>query len=137
MFAIDVIRVKVILISTWKFMKIQTDLNVMFAWKLFTKIQAPLSIIEHIEGKNPFPCQITNKRIALNHHLVQHQAIHSEIKPFKCSIYSDGRIFKTKHQLSDHMIFHYELKFSCSHFDYKTHTKCNLNIHEKLISANK
>ena len=41
------------------------------------------------------------------------------------------RYFKTKHGLNNHTVFHYEPKFACSYCDYKTHTKGNLDRHEK------
>ena len=82
-------------------------------------------------GEKPFACQICDRKFTVKCALVQHQATHSEIKSFKCSICPEGRFFKTKSQLINHMVFHYEPKFSCSHCDYKSHTKCNLKTHEK------
>ena len=63
--------------------------------------------------------------------LVRHQATHSEIRSFKCSICPEGRFFKTKNQLTNHMVFHYEPKFACSHCDYRAHKKCDLDRHSK------
>ena len=82
-------------------------------------------------GEKPFACLTCYKKIARKHHLVQHQATHSNVRPFKCSICPEGRYFKTKPQLSNHIIFHYEPKFACSHCDYRTHTKQSLNKHLK------
>ena len=63
--------------------------------------------------------------------LVDHQATHSDVRNYKCSICQEGRFFKTKNGLNNHMVFHYEPKFACSRCDYKTHTSTNLKKHEK------
>ena len=82
-------------------------------------------------GEKPFACQTCDRKFAVLSTLVRHEATHSEIKSFKCSICPEGRFFKTKKELNQHMVFHYEPKFSCSHCDYKSHRKNNLNRHEK------
>ena len=82
-------------------------------------------------GEKPFTCQICDRKFVQKVQLLNHQTTHNEIKTFKCSICPEGRCFKTKSQLSHHMVYHYEPKFSCSHCDFKTHTKSNLNRHEK------
>ena len=83
-------------------------------------------------GEKPFACQICDRKFAHKSNLARHQVIHSEIKSFKCSICPEGRYFKTKHGLSNHMVFHYEPKFSCSYCNYKCHQKRKLNTHEKI-----
>ena len=82
-------------------------------------------------GEKPFACQICDRKFSLKSNLVQHQATHSEIKSFKCFICPKGRFFKTKDGLRNHMIFHYEPKFSCSFCDHKSYTKRCLKTHEK------
>ena len=82
-------------------------------------------------GKKPFACKICDKKFAQKIQLVNHQATHSEVKSFKCSICPEERFFKTKVGLNNHMVYHYEPKFSCNHCDYKSHTKSNLNSHIK------
>ena len=69
--------------------------------------------------------------------LTQHQATHSEVRSFKCSICPEGRSFKRKRDLNQHIVFHYEPKFVCSRCGYKTHTKSNLKTHEKIHDLNK
>ena len=81
--------------------------------------------------EKPFACQVCDKKFVQKNQLVNHQATHSEIKSFKCSICPEGRFFKTKVGLNQHMVFHCEPKFSCSLCDYKCHFKGNLKTHEK------
>ena len=88
-------------------------------------------------GEKPFSCQVCDRKFARKSALVQHQATHSDVRSFKCSICPDGRCFKTKSQLINHMVYHYEPKFACSHCDYKTHTRGNLKRHEKLHEKSK
>ena len=84
----------------------------------------------HTEEK-PFVCQICDRKFADKGQLVRHQVTHSDIRPFKCSICPEGRFFKTKRDLSSHMVFHYEPKFSCSHCDHKSYTTTHLKRHKK------
>ena len=88
-------------------------------------------------GEKPFVCQVCDKKFAVISNLTQRQATHSEIKSLKCSSFPKGRFFKTKRDLNQHMVFHYEPKFACSHCDYKTHTKQNLDKHRKNHNLNK
>ena len=88
-------------------------------------------------GEKPFACQVCNRKFAQKNNLVQHQATHSETRSFKCSICPEGRYFKTKVGLNNHMVYHYEPKFACSHCDYKTHTNGALKVHEKTHDKKK
>ena len=88
-------------------------------------------------GEKPYACQICNRKFIQKSTLVQHQATHSEIRSFKCSICPEGRFFKTKAGLTNHMVFHYEPKFACSHCDYKSYTTSGLKKHKKLHDKNK
>ena len=87
-------------------------------------------------GEKPFACQVCDRKFTQKAGLVQHQATHSEIKSFKCSICPEGKFFKTKSQLSHHMVFHYEPKFCCSHCDHKSYTASSLKRHEKTHLKN-
>ena len=83
-------------------------------------------------GEKPFACQVCARKFSRKYSLVQHEATHSEIKPFKCSICPEGRFFKTKNQLSLHMVFHYEPKFACCYCNHKSYTSSDLKKHEQL-----
>ena len=87
-------------------------------------------IIEFTQ-KKPFAWQVCDKQFAVKGNSVRLQATHSDVRSFKCSICPEGRYFKTKHGLSNHMVFHYEPKFTCNYCDYKTHRKYSLDRHLK------
>ena len=82
-------------------------------------------------GEKPFACQICDRKFAVKFQLVWYQAIHSDFRNFKCSICTEGRYFRTKDGLNNHMVYHYEPKFSCTYCDYKSYTKSDLAKHEK------
>ena len=82
-------------------------------------------------GEKPFACQVCDKKFAVKSALVQHQTTHSDVRPFKCSICPEGRYFKTKAGLTNHMVYHYEPKFACSHCNHKSYTSSDLKKHEQ------
>ena len=82
-------------------------------------------------GEKPFACQICDRKCVVKFSLVRDKATHSDVRSLKCSICPEGTFFKTKEQLKDHMIFHYEPKFSCSHCDHKSYRTGDLKMHEK------
>ena len=87
-------------------------------------------------GKKPFACQFCDRKFAQKSNLVRHQATHSDVRNFKCSICPDGRFFKTKFQLSTHMVYHFEPKFSCSYCDHKSYRKFDLSKNKKTHVEN-
>ena len=88
-------------------------------------------------GEKPFACQVCNKKFSRKDYLVRHQATHSEVRSFKCSICPEGRYFKTKAGLTNHMVYLYEPKFACNYCDYKSYTSGNLKRHIKTHDKNK
>ena len=87
--------------------------------------------------EKPITSRACDKKFAQKSQLVKHQATHSYVKSFKCSFCPEGRYFKTKFQLSQHMVLHYKPKFAGSHCDYKSHKKCNLYRHLKTHQKKK
>ena len=84
-----------------------------------------------IQEKNLFTCQVCDKKFARKNYLVRHQATHSDVESFKCSISPVGRSIQKKSQLTNHIVYHYEPKFACSHCEHKTHRKFDLDKHLK------
>ena len=82
-------------------------------------------------GEKSYECSTCGKRFAQFSTLKNHQTTHSDERNFKCNICPDDRCFKTKGQLSNHMRFHYEPKFTCLRCNKKFHTSTNLKSHEK------
>ena len=70
-------------------------------------------------GAKPFACQFCDKMLSCKGSLVLRQAIHSEVRLFKCS----GRYFRTKHLLKLYMVFHYKPKLSCNFCELKALNK--------------
>ena len=85
-------------------------------------------------GEKPFACKVCDKKFAHKRNLVEHQATHSDVRNFKCSICPEGRSFKTKRELRQHKVYHYEPKFSCRYCDHKSYRKCDLSKHAKTHS---
>ena len=98
------------------------------------KLNSTYHYLSHT-GEKPFSSQICDKQYSQKDNLVRHQATHIDVKSFKCAICLESRSYKTKNQLTNHMVYHYEPKFACSQCDYKTHTKQCLNKHTKVHAA--
>ena len=86
-------------------------------------------------GEKPYICSICGKRFARKFSLKNHLTTHSDERKIKCDICPDERYFKTKSQLSNHLVYHYEQKHSCAHCDKKFYTFSCLKAHEKRKHA--
>ena len=60
-------------------------------------------------GENHVACKICERKFARKKDLVKQQATHNDNRHFKCSICPEGRYFKRKDCLRQHVVFHYEL----------------------------
>ena len=63
-------------------------------------------------GEKPFACQICDSKFVRISSLVRHQAIHSCLRSYKCTICTDKRYFKTKFQLNNHVVYYFDPKFA-------------------------
>ena len=82
-------------------------------WYLLKVFQSKVHLKAHYRThswEKKFAFQVSDRKFAKKSRLVRHQATHSEVRSFKCSICPKGRYFKTKNHLSSHMVFHYEPK---------------------------
>ena len=87
-------------------------------------------------GEKAFSRQICDRRFSHQASLVQHQLTHRGDTPFKCSICPEGKYFETKLSLNQHMVFHYEPKFSCNYCNHKCYTKGNLKSIKEEFTVN-
>ena len=120
--------------------KIHDELKAFKCDVCFKAFHQKSNLVKHYRthtGEKPFACQVCDRKFAQKSDLVRHQAIHSDVRSFKCSICPEGRYFKTKTNLNQHMLFHFETKFACSHCDYKCHRKNDLARHLKTHEMNK
>ena len=76
-------------------------------------------------------CSTCGKRFAEKSTLQNHQATHSEERKHKCAICPEGRFFKTKGQLNEHMKFHFEPEHECKQCGKKFHQSAGLARHMK------
>ena len=101
-------------------------------WKAF---EEKAKLVRHYRihtGEKPFACKICDRKFTQKCHLDRHEATHSDVKPFKCPICPDGKSFKSKDGLKNHLKrIHFKPKFTCDYCDHKSHSRDGLNKHVK------
>ena len=82
-------------------------------------------------GEKPYVC----KQFADKSSLKYHQATYNEERKHKCPICHEGRFFKTKGYLSNHMKLHFEPTHECKQCAKNFHQLSGLHSHMKTRFA--
>ena len=127
----------------------KSHLSLILSSKLSKVSLIPVGIIEHSYKSKTFYLTKLWKSFIQNSHLLQHQAIHSKVRYFKCFICLEARFSKTKHQLKMHMkkisILYYEKKFTMLLFTWvgvrmtqrQNDTVCHFGTESQFNTATK
>lgn len=95
-------------LKTAKIQKIKRKYNCCICFSSFSKA---FSLRRHEmlhTGERPFTCGVCSKSFIQKTDLVRHETTHSDKKEFICSQAECGRAFRTKKNLSSHLIAHVE-----------------------------
>ena len=79
--------------------------------RIFAKKSA-LAVHSHVHNKNAYECGVCGHKFNSKSLLRKHEVVHSK-EMLECSICSDGKLYKGRRGLGQHMIMHKMNKYEC------------------------